>query len=81
MVGRDPSCALPIADERISRRHLQVTYDEARDRHVAIDVGSSNGVAINGTRLVRGVERVLDDGDEIVVGGSTLRYSSDADSS
>jgi len=81
MIGRDASCAIPIADERISRRHLQVAYDDDRERHVAVDVGSSNGVAINGVRLVRGVERDLDDGDEIEIGGSRLRYSLSPDAS
>ena len=81
LVGRDPSCAIPIADERISRRHLQVAYDETQERHVAVDVGSSNGVFVNGERLVRGSERVLGHGDEIVIGGSTLRYASHRDPS
>ena len=76
MIGRDASCAIPIADERISRRHLQLTYDGPGDRHLAIDVGSSNGVTVNGERLVRGVLRALEDGDEIALGGSRLRYSS-----
>ena len=77
MVGRDTSCAIPIPDERISRRHLQLAYDGRSDRHLAIDVGSSNGVTVNGTRLVRGVERILDDGDEITIGASRLRFSVD----
>lgn len=76
MVGRDPSCAVPIPDERISRRHLQVAYDDQRGVHLAIDVGSSNGVTVNGVRLVRGAERILDDGDEIAIGRSRLRFSS-----
>lgn len=78
MIGRDASCAIPIPDERISRRHLQVAYDDRRECHMAIDVGSSNGVMVNGKRLVRGVERALENGDEITIGGSRLRYSSNA---
>ena len=77
MVGRDTSCAIAIADERISRRHLQVTFEPQGHRHVAMDVGSSNGVTVNGVRLVRGVARALDDGDEIGIGATALRYSSD----
>jgi len=38
-------------------------------------VGSSNGVIVNGERLERGAERVLEDGDEIGIGSSCLRYS------
>ena len=79
MIGRDASCALPIPDERISRRHLQVTYDPSLDRHMAIDVGSSNGVTINGQRLVRGVARVLADRDEIEIGSTKLCYSANSE--
>lgn len=75
LIGRDASCAIPIPDERISRRHLQVTYDNRGRRHLAVDVGSSNGVTINGARLVRGAEWLLGDGDEIAIGGTRLRYS------
>lgn len=78
MIGRDASCTIPIPDERISRRHLMIAYDSRCGRHAAIDVGSSNGVTINGVRLVRGAQRPLIDGDEIAIGASCLRYSTDA---
>jgi pSer/pThr/pTyr-binding forkhead associated (FHA) protein len=74
MIGRDASCAISIPDGRISRRHLQIVYERAGDRHIAVDVGSSNGVVVNGLRLERGAERALKDGDEIGIGGSRLRY-------
>jgi pSer/pThr/pTyr-binding forkhead associated (FHA) protein len=75
MVGRDASCALRIPDGRVSRRHLQIVYDRRRDSHFALDIGSANGVTINDLRLVRGTERQLADGDEIVIGCSRLRYA------
>ena len=79
MIGRDSSCTIPIADERISRRHLQITHDEHRGCHTALDVGSANGVLIRGNRLVRGVEHSLENGDEIMIGGTRLRFWSQAD--
>lgn len=75
MIGRDDSCAISIPDGRISRRHLQIVFEGGADRYVAVDVGSSNGVIVNGERLERGAERVLEDGDEISIGSSCLRYS------
>ncbi len=75
MIGRDESCVLRIPDRRVSRRHLQIAYDRRRDTHFALDVGSANGVTVNGQRLVRGAEQPLDDGDEIRIGGSRLRYA------
>ena len=74
MIGRDASCTIAIPDEHVSRRHLQIVYDRRRDRHFAVDVGSSNGVFVNGARIERGTERVLEDGDEIRIGHSSLRY-------
>jgi pSer/pThr/pTyr-binding forkhead associated (FHA) protein len=78
MIGRDSLCAISIPDGRISRRHLQIVYERDGDRHVAVDVGSSNGVLVNGSRLERGAEWALEDGDEIGIGGSRLRYTQGA---
>ena len=74
IIGRDESCAIRIPDERVSRRHLQVGYDSRGDRHFALDVGSENGVTVNGIRLQRGSLQSLDSGDEIRIGRSSLRY-------
>ena len=74
MIGRAPSCGLRIPDRRISRRHLQIAYDGLRDVHVAVDIGSANGATVNGRRLVRGTELQLEDGDEITIGRTRLRY-------
>ncbi|NNM26601.1 MAG: FHA domain-containing protein [Phycisphaerales bacterium] len=75
MIGRDKTCTITIRDDHISRRHIQIGYDRRRDRHFAVDVGSTNGVTVNGTRLQRGALRLLDDGDLIEVGYSRLRYA------
>ena len=79
MIGRHESCALRIPDIRISRRHLQIVYDRRRGTHFALDIGSANGVTVNDLRLVRGTERRLDDGDEIRIGESCLRYTQDGE--
>ena len=75
MVGRDPSCQIRIWDDQISRRHLQIVCDPSSERHAALDVGSANGVWVNGVRLERGSQRLLEDGDEIRIGQSRLRYT------
>ncbi|MEQ8762702.1 MAG: FHA domain-containing protein [Planctomycetota bacterium] len=74
MIGRDETCTIPIPDDHLSRRHLQIGYDRRHDRHFAVDVGSTNGVTVNDTRLRRGELQLLDDGDVIRVGCSRLRY-------
>ncbi len=72
-VGRDEACDLQVLDERVSREHLQVRYDQEKSRHRAQDLNSSNGVFINGRQIERDVE--LEDGDTILIGESKLFYS------
>lgn len=74
MIGRDQVCAITLADAHVSRRHVQIGYDGQTDRHFALDVGSTNGVAVNGVRLERGALRLLDHGDLINLGPAQLRY-------
>ncbi len=69
LIGRDPGCAIPIADDSISRRHAQIALDGAQIR--VEDVGSSNG-----TFLIRqGQSRKLDK-EEIVFSTDTLQFGS-----
>ncbi|OYV66743.1 MAG: hypothetical protein B7Z72_10790, partial [Gemmatimonadetes bacterium 21-71-4] len=49
LVGRAPTCDLPIIDPTISRRHAEV---ECVDGGVQVrDLGSSNGTFVNGVRI------------------------------
>ena len=75
MIGREASCTIEIADELVSRRHLQIAYDPCSARHFAVDVGSSNGLFVNGVRVGRGTQHMLKDGDEIRIGRSLLHYT------
>lgn len=49
VLGRDPSCDVPLADERVSWRHLQIELDDAA--LLVTDLGSRNGTLINGRRI------------------------------
>jgi two-component system, NtrC family, response regulator AtoC len=70
VLGRDPDCALPLLDARISRRHarLLVANGEVRIE----DIGSTNGIKVNGARLERGKPERLPYGDSVRVGPFTL---------
>lgn len=48
VLGRDPECDLPLPDERISWRHLQI--EVAGGVPLLADLGSSNGTFIDGRR-------------------------------
>jgi ABC-type multidrug transport system ATPase subunit/pSer/pThr/pTyr-binding forkhead associated (FHA) protein/ABC-type multidrug transport system permease subunit len=49
VLGRDPDCDLPVADERASWRHLQIERDGAE--LTLTDLGSKNGTYVNGRRV------------------------------
>ncbi len=48
-IGRDPSCAVPLDDERVSWRHLRIEADDGRV--ALVDLDSKNGTFLNGRRL------------------------------
>jgi predicted component of type VI protein secretion system len=71
VVGRDPEADVPIDDEAVSRKHLEI---ESRGGVlIATDLDSRNGTALNGEPLER--PRRLRDGDVLSVGGSRLEVS------
>jgi predicted component of type VI protein secretion system len=69
LVGRSRDCDLVLEDPNVSRRHMELRRDRAG--WVAVDLGSTNGVRVNGRR----VEEVpLEPGDEIALGLARLRF-------
>jgi ABC transport system ATP-binding/permease protein len=69
-IGRDPSCAIPLDDERVSWRHLRVSR---KDGEVELtDLESKNGTFLNGRQLDPGPTYV--DGDALIqLGGTRAR--------
>jgi predicted component of type VI protein secretion system len=63
LIGRHPECDVRIDSPKISRRHCCIAL--AYDRIVARDLGSRNGMRVNG-RVVE--EARLAPGDEIAIG-------------
>lgn len=72
LVGTSEACHLRLSDRRASRRHLalEVTEDGLR----VTDLGSTNGTRAAGLRIV---EAVLQGGELIALGDSTLRVEID----
>jgi len=73
--GRDPAMEIQLIDPKVSRRHFQIRWEN--DAYVVRELRSKNGVFVNGERIAS--EQVLQDGDEIQVGDSTLVYRADED--
>jgi pSer/pThr/pTyr-binding forkhead associated (FHA) protein len=74
-VGRDDQCTVQLLDDQVSRRHLQIRFNEDEDQHYAVDMRSANGVYVNGGRITE--DRPLDEGDIIQIGASELRFTHD----
>jgi len=73
VIGRDEALMIQILDERISRKHLQISYDKDKDEYIAIDMSSKHGVRINGNKIKD--ETRLVDGDYITIGTTTLWFT------
>ena len=61
------------SDAKVSRRHARIVFRNGQ--HLVEDLGSTNGTFVNrGRRLLPGSPQVLNDGDEIIVGKTFLRF-------
>ena len=68
LIGRGSDAQVRIDEAGISRRHARIVRTKGR-RHVLEDLGSTNGVFVNGRR----VERVdLADGDRVQIGPTAV---------
>src|SRR5207302_3911719 len=68
-IGRMPECSVVVEDANVSRRHAEVRRDGPDV--VVSDLGSTNGTRVNGAQVRT---RRLNDGDEITVGRTSLRF-------
>ncbi len=71
LLGRDPSCHVVIDRPLVSRRHARISVED--ERVWLEDLGSMNGVFVNGVR-VQGPRDVFD-GDWITIGNEELELS------
>jgi hypothetical protein len=70
-IGRSRDCDIVMADANVSRRHAQVLALAAGTWTIA-DLGSTNGVLVNGRRI--GVPEQLTAGDRIVLGTAEITF-------
>ena len=69
-IGRSRDCDIVLADGNVSRRHAEVLPTE--DGWSVNDLGSTNGVVVNGRRIAGAT--ALRSGDRIELGTSELRF-------
>lgn len=70
LVGRHPECDIQIDSRKISRRHCCIA--QVNDYLVVRDLDSTNGIRINGVRVVEGK---LHAGDELTIGNHRYRIT------
>ena len=69
VIGRLPTCSVPIADPKASREHCAIR--PAPDGFTLADLGSTNGTLVNNARVTT---RDLRDGDTITIGSTAIRF-------
>lgn len=76
LLGRDMECDIRLDSRKISRRHCCIA--QVGENLVVRDLGSTNGVRINGERVIEGRLRP---GDELTIGNFTyqIRWDSAVD--
>ena len=69
LIGRSRDCDITIDDPNVSRRHAELRNEDGR--WVVADLGSTNGVKVNGRRVENSA---LEPGDDIVLGIARFRF-------
>jgi pSer/pThr/pTyr-binding forkhead associated (FHA) protein len=72
LVGRHEECDLQLNSRKVSRKHCCIA--QVKDYLAVRDLGSTNGIRINGTRVLEGILRT---GDVLTIGD--FRYQVHAD--
>jgi pSer/pThr/pTyr-binding forkhead associated (FHA) protein len=75
VVGRHPDCDTRLDSLQVSRHHCCMTREN--DQVVVRDLGSTNGIQINGTRVETGKLRP---GDELTIAHIRYRLECESDS-
>src|SRR3954471_14610180 len=73
LLGRHPECDIQIESRKILRRHCCIA--QVGDYLVVRDLGSTNGVRINGVRVQEGR---LKPGDELTIGNHRFKVKWDS---
>ncbi|HMT04379.1 MAG TPA: DUF3662 and FHA domain-containing protein [Solirubrobacterales bacterium] len=70
VLGRSDQVECVLRDPNISRRHAELRQDQGGHWEI-VDLGSTNGVKVNGRRVT---DAPLREGDQVTVGTTTFRF-------
>ena len=68
-IGRDQEAELWLFDDRISRQHARIDYLTRPSGFVVSDLGSRNGVYVNGQQIA--APTLLQPGDQVAFGSQS----------
>jgi hypothetical protein len=74
VIGRSRDCDIQLADSNVSRRHAELRQEGAS--YWIVDLGSTNGMEVNGQRVKRAKLR---SGDTITLGSTEVTFSREAE--
>lgn len=74
LLGRHAECDIQLHSGKVSRRHCVIAI--VNDELLIRDLGSTNGIRINGQRVTDGPLR---DGDEVTIGNFSYRVNAGPD--
>lgn len=74
LIGRDSICEVTLNSGTVSRRHanLKISYD--KKKFSIADLGSSNGVIIKPSTILKNEKKSIESGNEIKIGEILLRF-------
>jgi hypothetical protein len=70
-IGRSPDNDIVVYNKMVSRRHAYLLLNHREKRCSLIDIGSTNGTFLNGTKITPHEEYHLAEADEISIGPET----------
>jgi pSer/pThr/pTyr-binding forkhead associated (FHA) protein len=70
VLGRSRDCDIQLSDTNVSRRHAELRQEGAS--YWMVDLGSTNGMEVNGKRVKRAKLR---DGDTVTLGSTDVVFS------
>jgi hypothetical protein len=76
LVGRSRECDVVVSDPNVSRRHVELRRGERG--WAVVDLGSTNGMKVNGRRVTHAE---LEPGDRITIGVTELTFELESDRS
>jgi hypothetical protein len=77
MLGRSSSCDIAVRERSVSKQHALLVIDGAR--FTIVDLGSHNGISVNGKRTVAKGKTPLSSGDVLELGDVSLLFLDAAD--